>query len=94
MGPGATSTGWPTTYETLEPFYSHAETLYPVRVDLADGPTEPPHSVPYPFPPVPDETDFVTLRQASQTQALPFSARPRGIDICAPVASSAAVKLT
>ncbi len=76
-----TTPGWPITYETLEPFYSRAETLYRVRGDVAGDPTEPPHSVPYPFPPVPDEPDIVTLRQAFQTQGLHVSALPLGIDI-------------
>ena len=38
-----TTPGWPITYETLEPFYSRAETLYRVRGDVAGDPTQPPH---------------------------------------------------
>src|SRR5271167_2114088 len=51
---GATP-GWPFGYEELEPWYTRAETLYNARGILGEDPTEPPHSAPYPFPPVPDE---------------------------------------
>ena len=56
---GGTTPGWPIPYEALEPWYSRAEALYRVRGDAAAGdPTEPPHSAPYPFPPIPDEPDI------------------------------------
>ena len=76
-----TTPGWPITYADLEPFYSRAETLYRVRGDLTGDPTEPPHSAPYPFPPVPDEPDIAALRHAFAAQGLHVSALPLGVDI-------------
>ena len=62
--------GWPIPYAALEPFYCRAETLYRVRGDASADPTEPPHSTPYPYPPVPDEPDIATLRLAFTAQGL------------------------
>lgn len=76
-----TTPGWPFPYESLEPWYSRAETLYRVRGDVTGDPTEPPHSAPYPFPPVPDEPDIAALRRALTAQGLHVSALPLGVDI-------------
>ncbi|MFM7335594.1 MAG: FAD-dependent oxidoreductase [Tabrizicola sp.] len=76
-----TTPGWPIAYADLEPWYSRAETLYRVRGDVANDPTEPPHSVPYPFLPVPDEPDIAALREAFAAQGLHVSALPLGVDI-------------
>lgn len=76
-----TTPGWPITYDDLEPWYSKAEALYRVRGDAAGDPTEPRHSAPYPFPPVPDEPDIATLRRAFAAQGLHVSALPLGVDI-------------
>lgn len=76
-----TTPGWPFPYESLEPWYSRAETLYRVRGDVTGDPTEPPHSAPYPFPPVPDEPDIAALRRAFTAQGLHVSALPLGVDI-------------
>lgn len=76
-----TTPGWPIAYADLEPFYSRAETLYRVRGDVSGDPSEPPHSAPYPFPPVRDEPDIATLRAAFQAQGLHVSALPLGVDI-------------
>lgn len=76
-----TTPGWPFRYATLEPFYSRAEALYRVRGDAGADPTEPPHSAPYPFPPVPDEPDIATLRQAFTAQGLHVSPLPLGVDL-------------
>jgi len=73
--------GWPIPYAALEPFYTRAEQLYRVRGDAGADPTEPPHSAPYPFPPVPDEPDIATLRQAFTAQGLHVSPLPLGIDL-------------
>jgi choline dehydrogenase-like flavoprotein len=73
--------GWPIPYSALEPWYSRAEALYRVRGDAGQDPSEPPHSAPYPFPPVPDEADIVALRQAFAAQGLHPSALPLGVDI-------------
>lgn len=76
-----TTPGWPISYADLEPYYSQAETLYRVRGALGDDPTEPPHSAPYPFPPVPDEPDIAALRRAFAAQGLHVSSLPLGVDL-------------
>ncbi|MFM7654096.1 MAG: GMC oxidoreductase, partial [Paracoccaceae bacterium] len=73
--------GWPIAYADLERWYSQAEILYRVRGDVTGDPSEPPHSTPYPFPPVPDEPEIAALRAAFQAQGLHVSALPLGIDI-------------
>lgn len=78
---GGTTPGWPIDYDALEPWYARAETLYRVRGDVTGDPTEPAHSTPYPFPPVPDEPDIVTLRRAFTAQGLHVSALPLGLDL-------------
>ncbi|MCU0801154.1 MAG: GMC family oxidoreductase [Rhodobacteraceae bacterium] len=78
-----TTPGWPFDYATLEPFYSQAEQLYRVRGDVAGDATEPAHSAPYPYPPVPDEPDITALRRAFAAQGLHVSALPLGVDIAA-----------
>jgi choline dehydrogenase-like flavoprotein len=78
---GGTTPGWPIAYDDLEPYYSQAEALYRVRGDAAQDPTEPAHSSPYPFPPVPDEPDITALRAAFSAQGLRVSALPLGVDI-------------
>jgi choline dehydrogenase-like flavoprotein len=78
---GGTTPGWPFGYETLEPWYGRAETLYRVRGDAAGDATEPPRTTPYPFPPVPDEPDIVALRRAFTAQGLHPVALPLGLDL-------------
>jgi choline dehydrogenase-like flavoprotein len=78
---GGVTPGWPIGYGDLESCYSEAEQLYRVRGSVAGDPTEPPHSAPYPFPPVPDEPDIAALRRAFAAQGLHPSALPLGVDI-------------
>lgn len=78
---GGTTPGWPIAYVDLEPYYCRAETLYRVRGDATADPTEPPHSAPYPFPPVPDEPDVATLRAAFAGQGLHPAPLPLGVDL-------------
>lgn len=76
-----TTPGWPFPYEELEPWYARAEALYQARGALGEDPTEPPHSNPYPFPPVPDEPAIADLRARLKRVGLhPFSL-PLGVDI-------------
>ncbi len=49
--PGASFADWPVTYDELEPFYLHAETVMGVQGQAGSDPTEPPRSGPYPLPP-------------------------------------------
>ncbi|MBV8663613.1 MAG: GMC family oxidoreductase, partial [Hyphomicrobiales bacterium] len=54
--------GWPFDYDEFEPWYARAEALYRVRGALGQDPTEPRHSTPYPFAPVPDEPAIAAAR--------------------------------
>jgi choline dehydrogenase-like flavoprotein len=76
-----TTPGWPFAYDELEPWYTRAERLYNVRGVLGFDRTEPHHSAPYPFGPVPDEPAIAAVRQRLTTVGLnPFSL-PLGVDI-------------
>ena len=73
--------GWPFSYDEFEPWYTRAEALYQVRGALGQDPTEPRHSTPYPFPPVPDEPAIAAARARMTKAGLrPFSL-PLGVDI-------------
>jgi choline dehydrogenase-like flavoprotein len=73
--------GWPFGYEELEPWYGVAEALYQVRGRLGEDPTEPAHSSPYPFGPVPDEPAIAAVRERLAKAGMhPFSL-PLGVDI-------------
>ena len=75
------SPAWPFPYEELEPWYSAAETLYNVRGALGEDPTEPAHSAPYPYPPVPDEPPIASVRARLAKNGLHPYSLPLGIDI-------------
>src|SRR5271165_7510431 len=77
---GATP-GWPFPYEELEPWYGLAEKLYNVRGDLGFDPTEPKHSVPYPYAPVPDEAAIAKVRERLKRVGLHPFPLPLGVDI-------------
>jgi choline dehydrogenase-like flavoprotein len=78
---GGVSPAWPFPYEELEPWYTRAEQLFQVRGTLGEDPTEPPHSQPYPFPPVPDERAIARVRAELKQAGLHPSTLPLGIDI-------------
>jgi choline dehydrogenase-like flavoprotein len=68
-----TTPGWPFGYDELEPWYTRAEKLYRVRGALGTDRTEPRHSEPYPFPPVPDEPAIAKVRDRMKRAGLhPF----------------------
>jgi len=75
------SPAWPFPYQELEPWYSAAETLYNVRGALGEDPTEPAHSAPYPYPPVPDEPPIASVRARLTKNGLHPYSLPLGIDI-------------
>ena len=77
---GATP-GWPFSYEELEPWYCLAERLYNVRGAIGFDPTEPAHSAPYPFDPVPDEPAIGKVRERLKRVGLHPFPLPLGIDI-------------
>jgi choline dehydrogenase-like flavoprotein len=76
-----TTPGWPFPYEELEPWYSAAERLYRVRGALGFDRTEPRHSKPYPFGPVPDEPAIAKARERLKGVGLNPFPLPLGIDI-------------
>jgi choline dehydrogenase-like flavoprotein len=78
---GGDTPGWPFSYEELEPWYTRAEKLYRVRGMLGLDATEPFHSEPYPFPPVPDEAAIAFARQRMQRAGLHPAPLPLGVDI-------------
>ncbi|HET8770179.1 MAG TPA: GMC family oxidoreductase [Gemmatimonadaceae bacterium] len=49
---GASLADWPITYEELEPYYSAVEWAIGVSGHAGAAPDEPPHSRPYPLPPI------------------------------------------
>jgi choline dehydrogenase-like flavoprotein len=49
------SPGWPVSYEEFEPYYCEAEKLYQVHGLRGEDPTEPPASMPFPYPPIAHE---------------------------------------
>ena len=73
--------GWPFDYDELEPWYGRAEALYEVRGRLGDDPTEPRHSAPYPFPPVPDEPAIAAVRERLARAGMRPFRLPLGVDI-------------
>ena len=75
------SFGWPFSYQELEPWYCLAEKLYKVRGDLGFDPTEPKHSAPYPFGPVPDEPAIAKVRERLTRVGLHPFPLPLGIDV-------------
>jgi choline dehydrogenase-like flavoprotein len=77
---GATA-GWPFDYDELEPWYTRAEKLYQVRGALGFDETEPRHSEPYPFGPVPDEPAIARVRERMKGVGLHPFPLPLGIDI-------------
>lgn len=78
---GGVSPAWPFPYEELEPWYCRAERLFYVRGALGDDPTEPFHSEPYPFPPVPDEPAIARARAELKGLGLHPASLPLGVDI-------------
>ncbi|CAN7186637.1 GMC family oxidoreductase [Phyllobacterium sp. LjRoot231] len=75
------SPAWPFPYEELEPWYGKAEALFQVRGKLGEDPTEPLHSTPYNFPPVPDEAPIAALRERLKATGVHPSTLPLGVDI-------------
>jgi choline dehydrogenase-like flavoprotein len=73
--------GWPFNYDELEPWYTRAEKLYQVHGALGYDETEPPHSEPFPFAPVPDEPAIARVRERIKSVGLHPFPLPLGVDI-------------
>ncbi len=78
---GGTAPGWPVSYDEFESDYQAAEEMYCVRGALGEDPTEPFHSRPYAFGPVPHEPDMEDLCARLRAQGLHPGALPLGVDI-------------
>ena len=78
---GGTTAGWPFAYDELEPWYTRAEKLYRVRGAETFDRTEPPHSEPYPFGPVPDEPAIAKVRERMTRVGLNPFPLPLGLDL-------------
>lgn len=78
---GGVSPAWPFPYEELEPWYGKAERLFEVRGELGQDPSEPFHSTPYPYGPVPDEPAIARARAELKAQGLHPATLPLGVDI-------------
>ncbi|AGB44365.1 choline dehydrogenase-like flavoprotein [Mesorhizobium australicum WSM2073] len=78
---GGVSPPWPFSYDEFEPWYSRAEQLFRVRGALGEDPTEPFHSVPYAYKPVPDEAPIARARAELKRLGLHPASLPLGVDI-------------
>ncbi len=78
---GGVSPAWPFSYDEFEPWYSRAEQLFRVRGTLGEDPTEPFHSIPYAFKPVPDEAPIARARAELKGLGLHPASLPLGVDI-------------
>ncbi|MEM6823838.1 MAG: GMC family oxidoreductase [Pseudomonadota bacterium] len=78
---GGTSPAWPITYSDFEPWYQKAEELYEVRGASGVDPSEPPHSGPYKFSPVPHEATIADAAKRLASIGLTPAPLPLGVDI-------------
>jgi len=72
------SPAWPIQYETLEPFYEHAERLYHVHGQHDIDPTDPARG-PFPHAPIPHAPDMAALVEDLRQQGLHPSYLPLGL---------------
>lgn len=75
------SPGWPIPYQELEPWYERAEEVFHVRGTLNQDPSEPPHSRPYAYPPVPDEPPIALVRERLKRAGIHPASLPLAVDI-------------
>ena len=78
---GGVSPAWPISYESFEPWYQKAETLYDVRGAIGEDPTEPVHSGCYDHLPVPHEPAIADVAGRLAAQGLNPAHLPLGVDI-------------
>ena len=74
------SPAWPITYNDLEPYYCEAERLYRVHGSAESDPTEPPHSVSFPYPPLPHAPLVSRLVDRLRGSGTCVSDMPRALD--------------
>src|SRR5262249_1660278 len=78
--PGGVSPAWPFSYNELEPYYSRAEQIYRVHGTIEGDPSEPFHSIQYPFPSLPHEPWIQSMINRLSEQGLHPSSLPRAVD--------------
>jgi choline dehydrogenase-like flavoprotein len=76
-----TSRAWPFGYDDLEPYYGQVERLLDVHGGGEEDPTEPEHSTPYPFPPLPHEPAIERLATSMRGQGLRPFHTPNALDV-------------
>ncbi|PSN19525.1 dehydrogenase [filamentous cyanobacterium CCP5] len=64
------SPAWPFAYDTLEPYYTRAESLYKIHGQRGEDPIEPPMSVEYPFPAMAHEPRIQEIADRFQAKGL------------------------
>jgi choline dehydrogenase-like flavoprotein len=75
------SPAWPISYDDLEPFYGHAESLYKVHGSSDHDPTEPPRSTPWPHAAIPHQGPIRELVERLTRRAnVSVSHIPRSLD--------------
>jgi choline dehydrogenase-like flavoprotein len=78
---GGISPAWPISYSDLDSYYTEAERLYLVHGQRGEDPTEPPASVPFPYPAVSHEPRIQKLADdLVRTGHKPFHL-PVGVDL-------------
>ncbi len=78
---GGTSPAWPFAYETLEPYYDIAETMYHVHGKRGTDPSEPKTKTEYPLPPLPYEPMIVDLDEKLKQLGLKPFPLPMGVKL-------------
>jgi choline dehydrogenase-like flavoprotein len=76
-----TSPAWPFSYDDLEPYYCEAERLFEVHGITDEDPTEPPHSQPYPHPPLAHEPVIERFSDSLKRQGLHPFHTPNGMNL-------------
>ncbi|PSB25114.1 GMC oxidoreductase [Stenomitos frigidus] len=79
--PDGLSPEWGLKYSDFEPYYTEAEQLYKVHGQMAEDPTEPPHSAEYPYPAVAHEPQIQAVVEAIAQQGLHPTAIPLGLTL-------------
>ncbi|MEQ0565196.1 GMC family oxidoreductase [Amycolatopsis sp. NEAU-NG30] len=75
------SRAWPFGYDDLEPHYGTMERLLQVHGQTTEDPTEPPHSTPYPHPPLPHEPAIERFAGALRRQGLHPHHTPNALNV-------------
>ena len=84
------SRAWPFSYEDLEPYYRQAEELFDVHGQIGEDPTEPPHSGPYPHPPLEHEPTIQRFADSLTAQGLHPFHTPNAMNLPSHAARTAA----